>query len=321
MTVTATVRVMSPEEIAAKAGGETPFLHPPQRSTVFAERAMRLRQLARGHAMEDFLNFMADLAQAQQERLARVSRACRCPTPRRSTAPRAWACRRCRPPNGRAMPAWQARAARAGGRSARHARRPAPSPRCSRVAERRRRLAGAPGRLPAHRRDAGARPGRRADRRRRAAGLLGAHGERRARSGRPAAASPSAASTTRPPAPAAAAGRWPASRARSGDLLGQRYLHCSLCSMQWHMLRIKCSHCLSTKQHRLPVARRGRRRGRRRQPRRDGRGAGRDLRRLRPLPEDHAHRARPLRRAGGRRPGQRSRSTCWCPTPACSATA
>jgi FdhE protein len=31
-----------------------------------------------------------------------------------------------------------------------------------------------------------------------------------------------------------------------GDLLGQRYLHCSLCSLQWHMLRIKCSHCLST---------------------------------------------------------------------------
>ena len=28
---------------------------------------------------------------------------------------------------------------------------------------------------------------------------------------------------------------------------GYRYLHCALCSTQWHMVRIKCSHCLSTK--------------------------------------------------------------------------
>jgi FdhE protein len=61
---------MSPEEIAARAGGDTPFLRFPERSTVFAERAMRLRQLARGHAMGDFLVFMAELAQAQQRRLA-----------------------------------------------------------------------------------------------------------------------------------------------------------------------------------------------------------------------------------------------------------
>ena len=31
-----------------------------------------------------------------------------------------------------------------------------------------------------------------------------------------------------------------------GELLGQRYLQCSLCSLQWHMVRIKCTHCLST---------------------------------------------------------------------------
>ena len=28
---------------------------------------------------------------------------------------------------------------------------------------------------------------------------------------------------------------------------GYRYLHCALCSTQWHLVRIKCSHCLSTK--------------------------------------------------------------------------
>ena len=69
MTMTATVRVMTPEEIAARAGGDTAFLLAPVRSTVFAERAMRLRQLARGHAMWDFLLFVAELAQAQQDRL------------------------------------------------------------------------------------------------------------------------------------------------------------------------------------------------------------------------------------------------------------
>lgn len=69
MSGTATVRVMSPEEIAARAGGEVPFIVWPQRQTLFAERAMRLRQLARGHAMEEFLSFMADLALAQQEGL------------------------------------------------------------------------------------------------------------------------------------------------------------------------------------------------------------------------------------------------------------
>lgn len=69
MGARSTVRVMSPEEIAARAGGETPFLWWPQRAAVFAERAMRLRQLAQGHAMQDFLVFMADLAQAQQAAL------------------------------------------------------------------------------------------------------------------------------------------------------------------------------------------------------------------------------------------------------------
>lgn len=66
MTASATVRVMSPEEIAARAGGEMPFLHWPQRESVFAEREMRLRQLARGHAMEDYLGFLARIAHQQQ---------------------------------------------------------------------------------------------------------------------------------------------------------------------------------------------------------------------------------------------------------------
>lgn len=74
MTTSATVRVMSAEEIAARPGGSTPPLRWPDRGTFFAERAMRLRQLANGHAMGDFLQFMARLAQAQQASLARLGR-------------------------------------------------------------------------------------------------------------------------------------------------------------------------------------------------------------------------------------------------------
>jgi FdhE protein len=27
---------------------------------------------------------------------------------------------------------------------------------------------------------------------------------------------------------------------------GYRYLHCALCATEWHLVRVKCSHCLST---------------------------------------------------------------------------
>ena len=28
---------------------------------------------------------------------------------------------------------------------------------------------------------------------------------------------------------------------------GYRYLHCALCATEWHMVRVTCSHCQSTK--------------------------------------------------------------------------
>ncbi|HZT56429.1 MAG TPA: formate dehydrogenase accessory protein FdhE [Burkholderiaceae bacterium] len=31
-----------------------------------------------------------------------------------------------------------------------------------------------------------------------------------------------------------------------GEAGGHRYLHCSLCATEWHMVRVKCSHCEST---------------------------------------------------------------------------
>ncbi|MEN5180183.1 formate dehydrogenase accessory protein FdhE [Comamonas testosteroni] len=32
-----------------------------------------------------------------------------------------------------------------------------------------------------------------------------------------------------------------------GKMAGHRYLHCGCCSTEWHMVRVKCSHCESTK--------------------------------------------------------------------------
>lgn len=73
-SASATVRVMSAEEIAARSGGEVRRLVFPQRGSVYAERAMRLRQLAAGHAMGDYLVFISMLAQAQQAALDELAR-------------------------------------------------------------------------------------------------------------------------------------------------------------------------------------------------------------------------------------------------------
>lgn len=67
-------RIRSAESItaaAADSGGmqDRPALIWPERASVFAERQMRLRQLAQGHAMSDFLGFMAELARVQQNAL------------------------------------------------------------------------------------------------------------------------------------------------------------------------------------------------------------------------------------------------------------
>lgn len=67
----ATVRVMSAEEIAARPGGEAPFLRLPEPGgVVFAERRMRLLQRAAGHPMQDYLRFVAAVAAAQRDALA-----------------------------------------------------------------------------------------------------------------------------------------------------------------------------------------------------------------------------------------------------------
>jgi FdhE protein len=59
----------SPEEIAVQAGSSIPYLFVPDRAEVFRRRADRLLALAPSHAMGDYLRFVAKVATAQQRLL------------------------------------------------------------------------------------------------------------------------------------------------------------------------------------------------------------------------------------------------------------
>jgi FdhE protein len=61
--------ILQPGQIEAPAGS-IPFLRLPARGSFFKDRAARFRQLAAGHKMGDFLEFMASLAEAQHAALA-----------------------------------------------------------------------------------------------------------------------------------------------------------------------------------------------------------------------------------------------------------
>lgn len=244
MTTSATVRVMSAEEIAARAGGETPFLHWPERTSVFAEREMRLRQLARGHAMEDYLGFLALIAHEQQAALQAFAAV---PLPDAQAIDRA--ARAGLPPLSAADwprdPAWRdaarsmARAlstqAPAGARSVLERLTAEDDVYFERQADALLHglgtgldLATAPvvgaslqvywTHLLLATRDLHQKQGQ-------------PFGRIDDETGCPCCGSRPTASITR----------------SAGESLGQRYLHCSLCNLQWHMVRIKCPHCLSTK--------------------------------------------------------------------------
>ena len=63
-------RILEPGQIEASAGRAIPRIRLPERTTVFAARAQRLRQLAEsgapGHAIGDYLRLMARVSDAQQ---------------------------------------------------------------------------------------------------------------------------------------------------------------------------------------------------------------------------------------------------------------
>jgi FdhE protein len=243
MASTATVRVMSPEEIAARSGGSTPYLLWPERSTHFAEREMRLRQLAAGHPMRDYLLFAADLAHAQQQSLAAYPAAV---LPDHAAIDRAASL--LTPP----IPAvdWPRDAVWRG--------------------ELRGLLKHLPPTLPEAARDTIDRVGTASDDWLEAQADCLLTGVTR---GLDLAAAPlvaaglqvyfthlllavqAGASNLGQPfgrledeTICPCCGSKPvASVVRAdGELLGQRYLQCSLCGLQWHMVRIKCAHCLST---------------------------------------------------------------------------
>lgn len=69
MSTITSAPTISQEELQARAPKELGFLRFPQALTHFAEREMRLRQLANNHAMRDYLLFIADVAHAQHEQL------------------------------------------------------------------------------------------------------------------------------------------------------------------------------------------------------------------------------------------------------------
>src|SRR5262245_48641139 len=62
-------RVLTPEEIATRSEPEVPFLRLPERGSLFADRAARLRALAPGHSMGGYLEFIALVADGQQRLL------------------------------------------------------------------------------------------------------------------------------------------------------------------------------------------------------------------------------------------------------------
>lgn len=246
MTLSQAIPLLSPEEIAVRAGQQVSYLRLPQRGALFFERETRLRQLAAAHPMRDFLLFAAELARAQHAVLQSYPAVALPDAAALDAAARA----------GQAPlpallwprdPAW-----RAGLRQMLEALLP--------------RLAGSPARQAVH---ALQQMGeqeleQQADR------LL--HG---IMLGLDMAAAPLIAAGLQAywthlvlsTEVARGAGREPpfgrtvdatlcpccaslptASVARIDASGGNyRYLHCSLCSTQWHMVRIKCSHCEGTK--------------------------------------------------------------------------
>jgi FdhE protein len=66
-------RILEPGQIETLAKASIPRIRPPDRGSVFARRAARLGELAAGSAIGDYLQFLAALADAQHAALVHVS--------------------------------------------------------------------------------------------------------------------------------------------------------------------------------------------------------------------------------------------------------
>lgn len=243
MGASATIRIMPPEEIAARGGGETPYLLWPERDTVFAEREMRLRQLAAGHSMRDYLLFMADLAHAQQAALRDVP-----DVPLPGAMGLDDAARRGQPPLPAADwprdSAWH-RILRAIVATLRERAPEGARPALEQLAEasveqleqqadclltgvtRGLDMAGAP--IVAA-----------------ALQVYWLHMVDRIRHGEHGREAPFGRIIDETVCPCCGSRPTASITRTAGELLGQRYLQCSLCASQWYMVRIKCTNCLGT---------------------------------------------------------------------------
>jgi FdhE protein len=242
-SATRTTRLLDPEQIAILAGRQMPFLRLPERATVFAERQLRLRRLAASHPMRDYLLFIAGLAQAQHESLQgyapltlpdsaacdAAAHALRAPLPAESW-PR--------------DPAWRSETRRLLGRFQSGLAAGPARDSVQRVIE-------ADEAFYEHQADRllnGISLGLDLA----AAPLIAAGLQTYWTSLVLQTAATHGASvfgrTERATACPCCASLPTASITRIGaDESGFRYLHCSLCSSQWHFVRIKCAHCESTK--------------------------------------------------------------------------
>ena len=239
-------RLLSPEEIAVRGGPQVPYVQLLERGSVFADRETRLRQRSASHAMRDFLLFMAEVARAQHETLQGHAAV---PLPGADDLDAAALAGR--PPLPALLwprdAAWQAdfssiigrllpRLAGSPAQSVVKALLDMPPERLEQQADRL--LGGVMLGL-----DMAAAPLIAAALQTYWTHMSLALSDARAK-GRP-----DPFGRTDDPTLCPCCGSRPtASVSRIGaDSTGFRYLHCSLCSTQWHMVRIKCTHCQSTK--------------------------------------------------------------------------
>jgi FdhE protein len=231
-------KLLTPEEIAARAGSYVPFLHMPARAEVFGARARRLRALAPGHSMAGYLGFIASLADAQQAALDDMP-----PVPLPDAKVLALAREHGMPPlDHRTHPrdrAWNDMLRRMLRRTAEGSE--------GRVAEVAARLEGSRDELyeaQASKLLAGVTFGLDLA----TAPFVGAGLQVYFTHLALTLGAREIAPIEAPNVCPCCGSRPTASVVRiGGEVNGYRFLHCSLCSVEWHLVRVKCAHCESTK--------------------------------------------------------------------------
>ncbi|MBI3433006.1 MAG: formate dehydrogenase accessory protein FdhE [Hydrogenophilales bacterium] len=232
-----TTTLLQPGEIEAAAGNIPELLLPP--ADAFLARALRLARLAEGHTLGDYLRFVAHLARAQQDRLTTGDTAMAMPT-----AERLAQCREYRmpplAPAGLGLPEGWRDTARHLARAVRPALPTAGQAALEPVLEKQDAWLDAQA--------ASLLDGKIQDLDVAAAPVIGAalqvHWVRLARQLDPR-------QVARPEHPnlCPVCGAHPvSSMVRVGGAeSGLRYLHCALCSSEWHVVRAKCSNCDNTR--------------------------------------------------------------------------